>query len=180
MFERVKTLLTIIDTQERMMPVIDGNEMVITNIRKAVQGCRALGLPILVTEQYSKGLGPTVAPIANALQEWYRPIEKMSFSAVGSMGFMQQLETAGAKRVLLCGVETHICVYQTARDLREVGWEVDVLADAVGSRSALNCRVALDRMARHGVEISSVEMALFQIMKTADCPEFRTISSIVK
>jgi nicotinamidase-related amidase len=180
MFERVKTLLVVIDAQERMMPAIEDNENVTSNIRRMVQGCRALGLPILVTEQYSKGLGPTVAPITEALGEWYRPIEKMSFSAVESLVFMQQLETTGAKRVLLCGVETHVCIYQTARDLREVGWDVDVLADAVGSRKQLNYKVAIDQMARHGVEISSVEMALFQIMKTADCPEFRTISSIVK
>jgi nicotinamidase-related amidase len=175
-----KILLAVIDVQERMMPVIDQSDLVVTNIRKMVQGCLALGIPMLVTEQYSKGLGSTVAPVAEALGEWYRPIEKSSFSAVTSMRFMQQLETTGAKRVLLCGVETHICVFQTARDLREVGWDVEIVSDAVGSRLDSNHRMALDRMARHGVEMTSVEMALFSIMKTAESPEFKTVSAIVK
>ena len=175
-----KTLLAVIDVQERMMPVIDRNGQIIANIAKMVRGCRTLGIPMLVTEQYSRGLGSTVAPVAEAMAEWYRPIEKMTFSAVTSMGFMQQLETTGAKRVLLCGVETHICIFQTARDLREVGWDVEIVTDAVGSRLDSNYQMALDRMARHGIEMTSVEMALFSNLKTAESPDFKAISAIVK
>ena len=180
MFERVKTLVAVIDAQERMMPVIEGNERVVDNISRMVRGCLALGLPMLVTEQYSQGLGPTVEPIATAMKEWYRPIEKMTFSAVESMAFMQQLETTGATKVLLCGVEAHICVFQTANDLRQVGWDVEVIADAVGSRVDYSRQIALERMHRHGIEMTTVEMALFKIMKTAECPEFKTVSQIVK
>lgn len=180
MLDRVKTLVVVIDAQERMMPVIEGTERVVDNITRLVRGSLALGLPMLVTEQYSKGLGGTVQPIASAMQEWYRPIEKMTFSAVESMPFMQQLETTGATKVLLCGVEAHICVFQTASDLRQVGWDVEVVADAIGSRSDFNRGIALERMHRHGIELTTVEMALFSIMRTADCPEFKSVSQIVK
>ena len=162
------------------MPAIDRADAVTDGIIRVARGFRALDLPILVTEQYSKGLGHTVAPVREALAEWYRPIEKISFSATGEMHFMQQLEGAGRNHALICGVETHVCVYQTARDLIMMGWEVEVVADAVGSRVEANRRLALDRLSRRGVELTSVEMVLFDLMGRADIEEFKAVSAIVK
>ena len=162
------------------MPAIERSDEVSTEVLRVVEGCRALDVPMLVTEQYPKGLGNTLPAIRSAMAEWYRPIEKMSFSATGEMHFMQQLELAGRHQVLLCGVETHVCVYQTARDLHQLGWHVEVISDAVGSRAEPNYRTALEKLARMGVELTSVEMALFEMMVRADIPEFKSVSKIVK
>lgn len=162
------------------MPAIDRGDEVRDGVVKLIAGCRELEVPILVTEQYSKGLGPTVPEVREALGEWYRPIEKISFSACGELQFVAQLETTGRQDVILCGVETHVCVYQTARDLRNLGYDIEVAADAVGSRAAVNYQVALERLPRHNVDVTSVEMALFEMMVSADIPEFKAISKIVK
>ncbi|MBC8144466.1 MAG: hydrolase [bacterium] len=180
MTERSDSILVVIDVQERMMPVIDRSTSVTDEVLRVVSGFRALDLPILVTEQYSKGLGHTVPAVRDALGEWYRPIDKTSFSAAGEMHFMQQLETAARNRVFLCGVETHVCVYQTARDLVLMGWDVEIVTDAVGSRSEFNRHIALERLSRRGIELTTTEMVLFDLMNRADIPEFKTVSAIVK
>ncbi|HVK40196.1 MAG TPA: isochorismatase family protein [Candidatus Kapabacteria bacterium] len=180
MTERNDSILVVVDVQERMMPVIDRSDAVTDAVLRLVRGFRALDLPILVTEQYSKGLGHTVPSVREALAEWYRPIEKITFSAAGELHFMQQLEGAARNHAIICGVETHVCVFQTARDLAMMGWEVEVVADAVGSRAPGNREVALDRLSRRGVELTSVEMVLFDLMQRADIAEFKAVSAIVK
>lgn len=180
MINRNDAILVVVDIQERMLPVIDRAEQVCDNALRLIRGCSALGIPMLVTEQYSKGLGPTIPEVREAMGDAYRPIEKMSFSCAGEMSFLQQLEISERRVVLLCGVETHVCVYQTARDLRTMGWDVEVIADAVGSRRDENYRLALDRMRANGVGLASVEMVLFEMMGRADIPEFRGVSRIVK
>lgn len=180
MIDRNDSILVVVDVQERMMPVIDRADAVSAEVTRLIKGFRALELPMLVTEQYSKGLGHTITSVRDALGEWYRPIEKMSFSAALELHFMQQLEGAHRNHVYLCGVEAHVCVYQTARDLAMMGWDVEIVADAVGSRVDANRQLALNRLARHGVELTSVEMALFDLMKQADVPEFKSVSTIVK
>lgn len=180
MQERNQTMLVVVDAQERMMPAIEDNEAVADQIVRLVKACCVLEIPMLVTEQYSKGLGPTLPQIRTAMQEWYRPIEKMTFSAVGEMYFMGQLEASGRQHILVCGVEAHICVYQTARDLRSYGHEVEVVADAVGSRRNRNRDIALERLTRHGVELTTVEATLFDLMITAENSKFKEISALVK
>ncbi len=180
MLESDNTVLVIIDVQERMMAAIDRSAEVTDRIRRLVLGCHELGIPMLVTEQYSKGLGATVAPIREALGDAYSPIEKITFSAAEEYEFMQHFESTGRQQVLICGVETHVCVYQSAADLRELGWEVEVVADAVGSRTQQNRLIALGKLPRLGVELSTVEMALFELMVRADVPPFKAVSSIVK
>ncbi len=180
MIDRNHTILVVIDVQERMMPAIEGEEAVVANVVRLVQGARLLGLPMLVTEQYPQGLGPTVPEVRAAMGDEYRPMEKISFSACGDMTFMNHFEQAPHHTVLLCGVESHVCLYQTARDLRNLGHNVEVVADAAGSRSRHNHEIALARLARHGVEITSVELALFEIMERADIPEFKDVQRIVK
>lgn len=180
MIDRNHTILAVIDVQERMMPAIDGHETVLANVLRLVRGSALLGLPMLVTEQYPKGLGATLAAVREAMGEWYRPLEKTSFSACGDLMFRSQLEIAGKQKVIVCGVETHVCVYQTARDLRNLGYDVEIAGDAVGSRSERNYSIALERMGRMGIGITSVEMALFDMMEDSTIPEFKAVQELVK
>lgn len=180
MQERNHTMLVVIDVQERMMPVIHRSDEVTREIVRLIQGCTALKIPMLTTEQYPTGLGATIPEVQEAMGQWYRPIEKITFSAADSLSFIGQLEASGRQHILICGVEAHVCVFQTARDLRNAGHDVEVVADAVSSRSEANRTIALERLTRHGVELTTVEMALFNLMVSADIPEFKTVSSIVK
>jgi len=180
MLERDDVVLVVVDVQERMMPAIHQGEMVINEVVRVILGCTELGIPMLVTEQYSKGLGPTVDPVRNALGIHYEPIEKTGFSACTDLHFMQRLETANRQHVILCGVETHVCIYQTASDLIQLGWEVQIVTDAVGSRKESNKALALTKMPHHGVDVTSVEMVLFEMMVSSDIPEFKRVSQIVK
>ena len=178
--DRSKAILVVMDVQERMMPAIDNADARIDKITRLVRGCVELRVPVLVTEQYSKGLGPTVAPIREALGEKYNPLEKMTFSAAKDLDFMQAYDASGKHHLLICGVEAHVCVYQTARDLFNLGWTVEVIGDATGSRTEQDRRMAFIRMGRHGVDISSVEMALFDMMESAEAEEFRSVAAIIK
>jgi nicotinamidase-related amidase len=180
MLDRNHTVLVVVDMQERMLPAIHGHEEVLANVVKLIEGFHRLAIPMLVTEQYPKGLGATVEGVREAMMEWYIPVEKMSFSACGDLHFMNQLEAVGKGNVVLCGVESHVCVYQTAMDLRNLGYNVQVVADAIGSRSESNYRIALEAMMRRGIEATSVEMVLFELMVRADIPEFKDVQRIVK
>lgn len=173
-------ILVVIDVQERMMPVVADRENVIDGIATLCRGMRTLGVPILVTEQYPKGLGQTVPAIRQALGEDYRPLEKATFSAAKDRDFLQAFEASNRHQVLICGVESHVCVYQTARDLHNLGYTVEVVADAVGSRTADNRAIAMERLAHHGVDFTSVEMCLFDLMVTSEHENFREISALVK
>lgn len=179
MLERNHTVLVVIDVQERMLPAIHNHAELLPNILKLVRGFHRLEIPMLVTEQYPQGLGPTLTEVREAMGEWYIPVEKMSFSACGDLHFMNQLEAAGRQNVILCGVESHVCVYQTAMDLRDLGYNVEVVADAISSRTASNYRIGIEKMTRRDVGMTSVEMILFEMMIRADIPEFKDIQKIV-
>lgn len=180
--DRNDTLLVVIDVQERLMPVIAAREEVERNIERLVRGCAILGVPAIVTEQYVKGLGPTVDTVRRALEETggYRPIEKDCFSAQRCEAFAARVAALGRRQVLVAGVETHVCVYQTVQDLLEAGLTVTVLADAVSSRTERNRELALQRMVSDGVKLSSTEMALFELVVVSGTDEFRAISRLVK
>lgn len=180
MFERHDALLVIIDVQERMMPAIHEGDAVIAEVNRMIAGCRELRVPIVVTEQYPQGLGGTVHAVRTSIGPTFEPIQKLSFSACGELQFMRALETLNRQHVLLCGVETHVCVYQTAMDLVQLGWDVEVVTDAVGSRRVSNKDLALRKLRRHDVDLTSVEMALFEMMLRSDTPEFKNVSRIVK
>jgi nicotinamidase-related amidase len=175
--DRNDAVLVVIDVQERLMPVIHDRFEVEQNLERLIRGAQILSVPVLVTEQYVKGLGPTIEPLRQALGESYRPIEKQCFSAHGCAPFAAQLGALDRRQVLLAGVETHVCVYQTARDLLSEGRAVWVVADAVSSRSVRNRDIALQRMMGDGARLSSTEMALFELLGVA---EFRAISRIIK
>ncbi len=174
------TIVVIVDVQDRMMSVIHEGEALQQRIATLVRGARILGLPILTTEQYPSGLGATTATVQEALGDEYAPLEKMSFSAAKDRAFLQAFEASGRHQILLCGVEAHVCVYQTARDLHNLGYTVEVVADAIGSRHPQDRNVALDRLKHHGIDFTTVEMTLFDMMETAEYERFKEISALVK
>jgi nicotinamidase-related amidase len=179
---RSNAVLIVIDVQEKLMPVIDGASSVVRNIERLVRGAHILGVPVLLTEQYVKGLGPTVGAVRTALEEsgGYAPIEKNCFSAHGCEAFTTRLAALGRRQIILAGVETHVCVYQTAIDLVGAGFEVVLPADAVSSRTSENREIAIRRLVAEGVKLSSTEMALFELLGVSGTDEFRAISRLIK
>ncbi|MGM9945446.1 MAG: hydrolase, partial [Lysinibacillus sp.] len=174
MLTKEDTVLVLVDIQGKLANIVDKSEFIIDNIVRVVKGANVLELPILWLEQYPKGLGPTVEAIANEIDG--TPIEKITFSAYDNEEFVQKLEATGRKKVLLAGIETHICVYQTAAHLLANGYEVEVLADCVSSRTAENCEVGVQKMMQLGAKITSVEMALMEMQVIAKGDAFKAIS----
>jgi nicotinamidase-related amidase len=172
------SLFMVIDLQGGLMKVMDRAGKVYRNTQLLLAACQQMGIPVVVTEQYPKGLGHTVAEVADNLGQ-HTIIEKTSFTAVtgDTSGVLQEL---GRKQVLIAGSETHICVYQTVRDLLEAGYEVFVLADAVCSRTKENFDTGLALMKDEGAVITSAETAVFDLLKKAGTPEFKAISPLLK
>ena len=179
---RADAVLIVIDVQEKLMPVIDRHDEVARNIERLVRGCKVLDVPAMLTEQYVKGLGPTIPPVKGAFEETsgYEPIEKNCFSGYACAEFVTALRLLQKKQAIVAGIETHICVYQTVVDLMANGYQVTIVADAAGSRSASNKDVALRRMVAEGAKLSSTEMALFEMLVAAGTDEFRDIARLVK
>src|ERR1044071_7109447 len=176
--QRHDALLLVIDVQEKLMPVIDRGDDVAANIERLVRGCHVLDVPTLLTEQYVKGLGRTVARVRRALEETggYKPVGTMGFSAKGEGEFVATLRGLRKKQILVCGVEAHVCGYQTVGDLLANGYDVTLIADAISSRTPENKEIALRRMASDGAKLSSTEMALFELTVVSGTDEFRAIS----
>ncbi len=179
MLDADNTVLVIVDVQGRLAQLMADRETLFANLQRMVRGARVLELPILWAEQNPAGLGPTI-PELTALLEGEKPVSKMTFSCAGNADFVAALEASGRRQVLLTGIEAHICVYNTAADLLARGYEVQVVADAVGARVAENKKVGVSRMCAEGAVLTSTEMALFELMKTAEHPRFREIQAIVK
>lgn len=177
--ERSGTAIAVVDLQERLLPAIFERERVIQNSARLIRGAAILGLPVLASEQYPKGLGKTVPEIHAAL-EGVVPMQKTAFSACRAPGFVEALKSKQISRVLLCGVETHVCVSQTCLDLLEAGFHVFVAADAVSSRTKENYQIGLQRMRDAGAVIVSTEMALFELLGSAGTEEFKKVLELVK
>jgi len=171
--------LAVVDIQERLLPVIAGKEAMLQNILRLIKGAAILQLPVLITEQYPKGLGKTVQDIADTLVP-FAPFEKLTFSACGSDQFLSSLKSQNRNQIVLCGIEAHVCVLQTCLDLIAEGFRVFVAADAIASRAPENRLSALDRMRSAGAVIISTEMALFEMLERAGTPEFKQIRDLVK
>jgi nicotinamidase-related amidase len=171
--------LVVVDIQERLLPAMAEPQRVLQNAVRLAKGAAALGLPVFATEQYRKGLGPTLPELAAAVPQ-FAPLEKTVFSACGAAGFREALKAKNVSSVLLCGVESHVCVTQTCLDLLEDGLQVFVAADAVSSRTPENCRIGLDRMREAGAVVVSTEMALFELLGGAGTDEFKKIQALVK
>ena len=169
-------LLLVIDIQERLIPVIHQHEEVIHNANILLKGMEILGVPVIVTEQYPKGLGNTCKEII--LGDDAKVTEKITFSCLGNDHIKESVQTK--KQIIICGVEAHICVLKTALDLLDEGYQVHLITDAVSSRKKENKQVAIERMKQSGVFISSTEMILFQLLDKAGTEEFKLISKLIK
>jgi len=179
MLKQDDSLLIIVDIQERLAVAMSEKERVITNTLHLIEAAKLLGMPLLITEQYSKGLGPTVPEIRNAVQT-YAPIEKITFSCCGEQFFMEAVQETGKKQIILIGMETHVCVLQTCIDLLRAEYDVHVVADAVCSRTDANYRTALELMRDAGAVITCTETVLFQLLVKAGTEEFKALSKRIK
>ena len=180
LLRREETGLVIVDVQEGFRPVIDGFEAMAANVGLLAEGFGVLGRPVVASEQYPKGLGHTVAEVAERLPEGTTTVEKLRFSACGVGDFDSALEALACRAWVVCGIETHGCVNQSVLDLLARGHEVHVAADAVSSRSASNRALGLEKMREAGARVTSAEMALFEMLEEAGSPEFKAISKLVR
>ncbi|MDZ7331636.1 MAG: hydrolase [candidate division KSB1 bacterium] len=173
------TGLLVIDIQERINAVMKYRERVVKNTAKLISGLKILNVPIFVTEQYRKGLGPTEKPILDLINQ-STIVEKMTYSCCMAQPLMEQLRTHQIKQVAVCGIETHVCVLQTCLDLLAHGFQVHLVTDAISSRRKLDHEAAIDRMVQAGVIPTTTEAVLFELLEQAGTPEFKQISKLVK
>ncbi len=179
--QREKAVLVVVDVQDVLMKQMNQGvaEKVIRNIRTLLAFAKKMDIPVLITEQYPKGLGPTVSEIKTELGPTL-PVEKISFSCCGAEPFNDKLHQTGRKQVILVGIETQVCVLQTADDLIQGGHEVHAVADAICSRRKLDWEIGLRWMEKKGAMISTTEIIAFQLLKEAGTEEFRTLSKWLK
>ena len=171
------TALLVVDVQQRLIGAIAGSERVVFNVRRLIDGAKVLGVPVVATEQYPKGLGPTVPELAERLGQIP---SKLTFSCGGCPEIFEDLLRRGYHKLLVCGIESHVCVQQTVLDLLAGGWRVYLAVDAVGSRFEVDYRTALRRMDSAGTVLTTTEAALFEWCDTAGTPEFKQISRLVR
>jgi len=174
-----KCCLVVVDVQGKLAQLMYEKEVLFKNIQILIKATKSLAIPIIWCQQCPETLGATLPDIANLLTD-NKPINKASFSCCGEEQFNSKLKSLGRQQVLLCGIEAHVCIYQTAVDLRKNGTEVDVIADAVSSRTLENKQIAISRMRAEGVNISCTEMVLFELLRTAEHPKFKEIASLIK
>ena len=173
------TIALVIDVQERLFPHIRKNTQLAANISTLVQGLKALDVPLIVTEQYKKGLGPTLPVIMDHCSD--APVfEKLAFSCADDVNIDAAISESGAENVILMGMESHICLLQTAIDLKAKGFNPIVIEDAVSSRTKANKKMAMKRFDQEGIIISSCESILFELCRVAGSDAFKTISKLVK
>jgi nicotinamidase-related amidase len=173
--DRDRAVLVVVDVQEGFRPAILGFDDLTTNVGRLIQGANALGVPVIASEQYPKGLGHTVPEVAEHL-DGVEPVEKVCFAATDADGF----DIGGRTQALICGIESHICVWQTARGLIDQGVDVHVVRDAVSSRTAENRDLGIELVERAGGRPTSVETALFDLLGAAGSDEFKTVQRIIK
>lgn len=176
---RNRTALLIVDVQQKINAVMMHADTVVESIVKLIKSCQILNVPIFITEQYPKGLGPTEPKILEAL-EGKTPIQKMTFSCCGAEELCSKLHDKNIQQLIVTGIESHVCVQQTALDLLANELQVHVPKDAVSSRKELDYQTALERMAKAGVVLTTVEAALFELLEEAGTPDFKEVSKLIK
>ncbi len=173
------TALVLVDVQTKLAPAMHDKEVLLVNLERLVRGVRILGVPILWTEQNPVGLGSTLPEFADLLPD-QKPVSKFSFSCCGSEQFRNELNALKRKNLLIAGIEAHVCVYQTAADLIHLQYEVQIVADAVASRTPENKRIGLEKSKSVGASLTSTETVLFELLKDAKNEKFKEIVKIVK
>ena len=174
------TVLVVVDVQEAFRKAAPDFAEVVSRIAIAIRGFQALGRPIIVTEQYPKGLGRTAEELLLSILDDAAFVEKSTFSANGEPDFVAELEKFEAKQVVLCGVETHVCVNQTAHDLLAAGYQVHLLTDCVASRYKHDMEAGLQKMFASGVVPCSMEMVLFEMMRDSRHDRFKDVQALIK
>jgi nicotinamidase-related amidase len=172
-------VLLIVDIQERLAIVMQERDRVVKNTQHLIELAKMTAMPVVVTEQYPKGLGRTVPELRSALPE-NAPIEKISFDCCGQAGFLEELKAHNKKTVIMAGMETHICVLQTCIGLLRAGVNVHLVQDAVCSRTEENWRTGIELMRDAGAVVTCTETVLFQLLKVAGTEEFKKISQRIK
>ncbi|MEZ6114785.1 MAG: hydrolase, partial [Pirellulaceae bacterium] len=177
LMSRDDSALLVVDVQEKLIPLIPGHERLVWNIRRLIDGAAVLGVAVAGTEQYPRGLGHTIAELRDRLGELP---EKLLFSCGGCPELFERWRDAGIYKILLCGIESHVCVQQTAFDLLGEGFQVYLAVDAVGARFSIDHQTALRRMETAGASLTTTESALFEWCEAAGTPEFKQISALVR
>ncbi|MEM2888093.1 MAG: hydrolase [Candidatus Bathyarchaeia archaeon] len=172
-------ILIIIDVQEKLFTHIAEKETVLENLEKIIKFMYIIKIPIIITEQYPKGLGPTVPEVKNLISD-FKPIEKLEFSCFGSQEFRKALEKTGKKTLILAGIEAHICVTQTAIEGLENGYKIYVVEDATSSRNLQDKTTGINRMRQNGAIIISTEMLIYELLKKAGTLEFKETLKLIK
>ncbi len=171
------TALLVVDVQGKLITLVPHHQRIIWNVRRLIDGAKILGVSVAATEQYPKGLGPTVPELAERLEN----IEaKTEFSCIACQGIMSGWEQSGIARVLLCGIEAHVCIQQTAFDLLAAGYRVYLAVDAIGARYDVDYQTALRRMDSAGAVLTSTEAAIFEWCQRSGTPQFKQISAMVQ
>jgi nicotinamidase-related amidase len=170
----------IIDFQEKLVPVMDNKEELIHNTVTLIRGLEVLQVPMIVTQQYTKGIGMTVEPIRNALGEVFSYNDKLSFSCCEDENILSEIKKYNKKTIIICGIEAHICVLQTVIDCLTAGYQVIIVEDCVSSRKMNDKKIAIERAAAEGAIISTYESLLFELTRKAGSDTFKQISKLIK
>ncbi|EGQ7911813.1 TPA: isochorismatase family protein [Vibrio parahaemolyticus] len=180
MLSKGNTGLIVVDVQGKLATLMHESDALIENITKLVKGAKALDLPILWLEQNPERLGPTAEPIREVLESTHLPITKYMFDGCKEATFNVAVENAKVDTWLVCGIESHICVYQTAVSLRQSGYRVELVTDCVSSRTAANKALALAKLTANGVVLTGLEMCLYEMVEDCRAPEFKEILALIK
>ncbi len=180
LLRRDDALLIVVDMQEPFLRNIWERDRVINNSLILIKTAEVLRMPIVPTLQYEKRMGGLIREIARAIPHQFVPFDKICFSAIGEDTILSEIARSGRKHILLCGVETHICIFQTAMDLQHLGYRVSVVGDAVSSRTEANWKFGLERLRQAGIAVPSTEMAAYELMEEAGTPEFKQIVELIK
>ncbi|EJI1392779.1 isochorismatase family protein [Vibrio parahaemolyticus] len=180
MLSKGNTGLIVVDVQGKLATLMHESNALIENITKLVKGAKALDLPILWLEQNPERLGPTAEPIREVLESTHLPINKYTFDGCKEATFNVAVENAKVDTWLVCGIESHICVYQTAVSLRQSGYRVELVTDCVSSRTAANKALALAKLTANGVVLTGLEMCLYEMVEDCRAPEFKEILALIK
>jgi nicotinamidase-related amidase len=174
-------VLVVVDVQERLFAVMDGElrDSVVKNLKILGMAARRMSLPFLVSEQYPKGLGPTLPELRDAWNG-ISHVEKITFSCCDDPAFLEQLKATQRTQVVLAGIEAHVCVLTTALGLLNLGYEVHVVADATCSRTRQNWQLGLDQLRQSGAIVTNTESVLFQLLRRADTDEFKALHALLK
>lgn len=178
--DKNQTVLVVVDLQDAFRSPIPDFQLVVDQTSIAIRGFQTLDIPIIVTEQYPKGLGKTAEELLLCLPDDFEVIEKTTFSSCGASAFSEKLKSLKAKQVVIAGIEAHICVNQTAHDLLNEGYQVHLLQDCVSSRTTHDKHTGIEKMRMSGVIPSNVEMALFELMHDSKHEKFKEIQALIK